>query len=376
MKPSTKIASSPVWQNSVFYCRQMAHDIPDVVELAGAKSVGTAGFLVYGPYIEIRTITKLTIELSYLTTNPKGYVAGRFDINLSREKQDGGVLFAKVAECELSTTNGKLKKTRLLLDTKGFIGYKVEFRVYVEKGCELNAFCFRTKTVNVVSPQLSQNFTNTKLKKLPERNTSLQVTNNAYQAIGRKIWILCKNLELFRNVWNHYKFSQWKNSTSKKNIFLRKFWLFFRLYPNIHMLHFYYERANSFMAPKIYEYVQMFHRVELNKNDVVLDLGCGDGALSLLIAKSVKKVIGVDILEHCIADAIFKAKELEGKIQAEFYCSKLEELDLQDTSIDKIVSFSVIEHIPNYQEVFEKVFSLLDDGGKLIVSVDSFSQFD
>ena len=186
-----------------------------------------------------------------------------------------------------------------------------------------------------------------------------------------------KNPELLRNLWHQYKFSQWKNDTnSKKNIFLRRFWLFFRLYPNIHTLPFYYERANSFMAPKVYEYLQMFRNVKLFKNDVVLDLGCGDGTLSLFIAKSVRKVIGVDTLAHCISDARLKAKELEGKVHAEFYCSKLEELDLADKSIDKIVSFSVIEHIPNYQEVFEKIFRLLRDGGELIFSVDSFSQFD
>jgi 2-polyprenyl-3-methyl-5-hydroxy-6-metoxy-1,4-benzoquinol methylase len=142
------------------------------------------------------------------------------------------------------------------------------------------------------------------------------------------------------------------------------------------MIHFYYERANSFMAPKVYEFIQMFRGVELKKDDVILDLGCGDGSLPLAIGKFVKKVVGVDTLPRCIKDATFKAKEVSEKITAEFYYSKLEDAGFQEKSFDKVVSFSVIEHIPNYVEVLEEVFKLLKDDGELIISVDSFSHFD
>lgn len=164
-------------------------------------------------------------------------------------------------------------------------------------------------------------------------------------------------------------------SMSSKNVFLRKFWKFFGLYPNMHAMHFYYEGANSFMAPKVYEYVNMLNGTKLKESDVVLDVGCGEGTLSLAIGKSVQKVVGVDTMSESIDNAKFKAKEVP-YINAEFHCQKIEKLGFAEQSFDKVFSFSVIEHIPNYQEVFEEIFHILKEGGELIISVDSFTHFD
>ena len=159
-------------------------------------------------------------------------------------------------------------------------------------------------------------------------------------------------------------------------ILIRKFYRLFGLYPNLRAKHFYYERANSFMAPKIYEYVNMLRMTKLKKTDTILDLGCGEGALSLALAKKVKKVVGVDTNSDSIKDARFKAEELSEAVSAEFHDLPLEKMGLEEESFDKAFSFSVIEHIPNYMEVFQELYRLLKKGGELIISVDSFSGFD
>lgn len=181
-------------------------------------------------------------------------------------------------------------------------------------------------------------------------------------------------LNIFKRIGSFNGFRT--KTSSPKNIFMRNFFRFFCLYPSRRAYYFYYEKANSFMAPKMFEYSQMFKDVEIKKNDVILDLGCGEGSLTLILGKLAGKVIGIDTLQHCIKDANFKARELSGKVDAEFLCSRLEEAELQEQSIDKVVSFSVIEHIPNYIEVFEEIFKILKVGGELIFSVDSFSHFD
>lgn len=164
-------------------------------------------------------------------------------------------------------------------------------------------------------------------------------------------------------------------SMSWKNVFLRRFFRFFRLYPNMRMKPFYYEGANSFMAPKVYEYFQMLDGVRLDPTDVVLDVGCGEGTLTLAIGKSVNRIVGVDLAEDSIANATAKAAEVP-RINAEFHCQSLETLGFPPASFDKVFSFSVIEHIPNYHEVFEEIHQLLRDDGELIISVDSFHGFD
>jgi len=130
------------------------------------------------------------------------------------------------------------------------------------------------------------------------------------------------------------------------------------------------------MAPKIYEFVNMLRMTKLSKTDTILDLGCGEGTLTFVLAKSVKKAVGVDTNENTIADAHFKNNELKNRLNAEFYCDKIENLNLPSESFDKAFSFSVIEHIPNYLEVFRELFRLLKKDGELIISVDSFSDFD
>jgi SAM-dependent methyltransferase len=165
-------------------------------------------------------------------------------------------------------------------------------------------------------------------------------------------------------------------TNSFKNKFLRYFWKLIGLYPNMFTYHFYYEKANSFMAPKMYEMTKMFEGIKFNKNETILDLGCGEGSLLFMLSKYVKKGVGVEILPHCVKDANLKAQELKGKMNTQFYCQKLEEIKFPVNTFDKVVSFSVIEHIPNYLEIFEETYNILKPGGQFIISVDSFSHFD
>ncbi len=166
------------------------------------------------------------------------------------------------------------------------------------------------------------------------------------------------------------------NAKRVQYVLLRKFYKFFNLYLNIRWYHFYYESPNSFMACKEYEFENMMKKTNLKDSDIILDLGCGEGALTQIIGKSVKKAIGVDTNCRLINDAKFKAIEIKGISNTEFHCNKLEDLNLQEGSFDKIFSFSVIEHIPNYLEIFQLIYKLLKSEGELVISVDSFVGFD
>ena len=58
---------------------------------------------------------------------------------------------------------------------------------------------------------------------------------------------------------------------------------------------------------------------EITKNDLVLDLYCGVGTITLCMAKHAKKVIGVEVVEQAVEDA--KANAQRNHIEnAEFFC--------------------------------------------------------
>jgi SAM-dependent methyltransferase len=78
----------------------------------------------------------------------------------------------------------------------------------------------------------------------------------------------------------------------------------------------------------------MLDMAKVGKNDVVYDLGCGDGRIVIEAAKrGAKRAVGVDIDPERIAEAKENAKEagVDGKV--EFIEGDLFELDLKDATV-------------------------------------------
>ncbi len=122
---------------------------------------------------------------------------------------------------------------------------------------------------------------------------------------------------------------------------------------------------------KIIEFDALLQGVRFKKDDVVLDFGCGSGRQTILISKKVKEITGIDISQ----DDITKAKKLavlyapSGNI--EFRSTELEAAGFKEGQFDKIISFCVLEHIPNYIEILRGMHRVLKDKGMLLMSVDA-----
>ncbi|MBR4017732.1 MAG: 23S rRNA (uracil(1939)-C(5))-methyltransferase RlmD [Oscillospiraceae bacterium] len=76
-------------------------------------------------------------------------------------------------------------------------------------------------------------------------------------------------------------------------------------------------QVNHHQAQKLYE--SAISQAEITKNDLVLDLYCGVGTITLAMAKAAGKVIGVEVVEQAIADAKDNAAR-NGIENAEFFC--------------------------------------------------------
>lgn len=125
------------------------------------------------------------------------------------------------------------------------------------------------------------------------------------------------------------------------------------------------------MPFKTFEYYTLLKHVNLTSEDRVLDLGCGAGTQTLMIGRQCQSIVGVDTSSEGIATAHERAKQFSGFVNADFRCGRLEDLNLPAASFDKILSFCVLEHIPNYREVLKEVERLLVPGGELVLSADS-----
>jgi len=108
----------------------------------------------------------------------------------------------------------------------------------------------------------------------------------------------------------------------------------------------------------------------IKEGDVVLDLGSGAGFDAFLASKKVGdkgKVIGVDITEEMIKRARANAIKYNYK-NVEFKLGDIEELPVEDETIDVIISNCVINLAPNKDKVFKESFRVLKKGGKMFVS--------
>jgi SAM-dependent methyltransferase len=108
----------------------------------------------------------------------------------------------------------------------------------------------------------------------------------------------------------------------------------------------------------------------LREGDTVLDLGSGAGIDLLLAARLVGpqgRVIGVDMTDEMIAKARANA-EAAGLTTVEVRKGIIEELPVEDASVDWVISNCVINLSPEKPRVFGEIARVLRPGGQMLVS--------
>jgi SAM-dependent methyltransferase len=124
---------------------------------------------------------------------------------------------------------------------------------------------------------------------------------------------------------------------------------------------------------KILEYGALTRGMDIRPTDSILDVGCGSGPQDLVLAGHAGRVVGIDVS----ASEIQRAKNLAAVYARgrglEYRCTALEHAGFARGEFDKVVSFSVFEHIANRDVVLDTIAHVLKPGGLLRMSCDSMA---
>ncbi len=115
-----------------------------------------------------------------------------------------------------------------------------------------------------------------------------------------------------------------------------------------------------------------------NKEDRVVNIGCGQGPQAIAYAGQYKEMIGVDLDEKRLEKS-HEAMRMYGVNNYKTICSNVEAMPLPDQSFDKAIAVDIVEHVQNPQKLCSEANRLLKPTGELLVTFptmhDKFTDF-
>jgi ubiquinone/menaquinone biosynthesis C-methylase UbiE len=124
-----------------------------------------------------------------------------------------------------------------------------------------------------------------------------------------------------------------------------------------------WERLPQDLTPPHFDLRRRFLREHVRPGDHALDLGCGDGRFTGLLAAAGAQPVGADVAEAALCRARATHPEIE------FVLAPVSgALPLQDSAFDVVWASEVIEHVADTARWLSEVRRVLRPGGRLLLT--------
>lgn len=138
------------------------------------------------------------------------------------------------------------------------------------------------------------------------------------------------------------------------------------------------ERFSGYFKFKSTLTLNLFEKINLGKESTVLEIGCGTGFQSALLATKCKNVIATDLPDFTTESHTIGIKNVKEmvtglnmhNIQA-LGCTA-EYLPFKDKSFNSVFLFTVLEHVHNKNRALDEMKRVLKDGGTIVCSVPTY----
>ncbi|MDD3679430.1 MAG: methyltransferase domain-containing protein [Candidatus Shapirobacteria bacterium] len=126
------------------------------------------------------------------------------------------------------------------------------------------------------------------------------------------------------------------------------------------------------ISEQSFTYKPLFRELKkyIKKNSMILDAGCGEGNISLILAKKNNNITGIDISKKAINTAKKKAKILGLEKRTKFFVRDIHNFKLKE-KFDFVVCVEVLEHIENDSQTIKNISNHIKKFGLLIITTPS-----
>lgn len=116
--------------------------------------------------------------------------------------------------------------------------------------------------------------------------------------------------------------------------------------------------------------LKMVEAIELAKDAVILDVGCGPGEMVMDLVQEERVLYGIDIAQEMVDRAKGRLAKVENLTnQVHLSVGDIENLDFEDNQFDLIICSGVIEYLSDDVKWLKEINRVLKKDGHLIINV-------